>query len=148
MMARLYSFQKLDQFSQWNKVLNALPFNIHGFPLRYTCVSSIQLSRPTWKKMSVTLPWNPDWQAVFLLKTHLILTRKQGAICFFFYLRQFSFERYMHFFNSAEYVYLEKMSVIPPWNPDWQAEFLAKKLQFSHRDNVLDDPASNKDGFL
>jgi hypothetical protein len=53
-MRRQYSFQKLNQFSQVNKVLDAPASTLDGFLLRDTCVSKIQLNMPIWNKFSVT----------------------------------------------------------------------------------------------
>jgi hypothetical protein len=47
-------------------------------------------------------------KAVFLLKTNSILTEKKCARCSCFYLRWFSFKRYMCFLNSAEQSCLEQ----------------------------------------
>jgi hypothetical protein len=53
---RQYSFQKLIQFSQVNKVLNSPASNLDGLPSRDTWVSSTQLNRPIWSKLSFSPP--------------------------------------------------------------------------------------------
>jgi hypothetical protein len=54
-----YSFQKLTQLSQGNKVLDASPSNIDVFPLIDTCFYTIQLNRPIWNKISISHFWKP-----------------------------------------------------------------------------------------
>jgi hypothetical protein len=46
------SFQKLTQFSQRINVQDAPASNTGGFLSRDTCVSSIQVNRPIWNKVS------------------------------------------------------------------------------------------------
>jgi hypothetical protein len=48
LIGRQYSFQKLTQLSQGNKVLYALSSNIDAFLLCDTCVSIIQLNGSIW----------------------------------------------------------------------------------------------------
>jgi hypothetical protein len=51
-----YSFQKLTQFSQGNNVLDAPASSSLGFLWELTCVSSTQLIRPIWNKISLSAP--------------------------------------------------------------------------------------------
>jgi hypothetical protein len=51
-----YSFQKQTQFLHGNNVLDAAACNIDGFLWRDTFVSSTQLNRPIWNKMSLSPP--------------------------------------------------------------------------------------------
>jgi hypothetical protein len=53
---RMYFFQKLHQLSQGINMLNAVVSNILGFLWRDTCVSSTQLYRPIWSKLSTSSP--------------------------------------------------------------------------------------------
>jgi hypothetical protein len=45
---RKYSFQKLTQFTEGNKVLDLPASNTNVFLWRDICVSSTQPNRPTW----------------------------------------------------------------------------------------------------
>jgi hypothetical protein len=63
---RKHFFQKLTQFWQRNNVLDAAASNKDCFPWRDACVSSTQLNRPIWNKMSLTPSENKDMQEVFL----------------------------------------------------------------------------------
>jgi hypothetical protein len=56
LMGKQYYYQKLTQFSQGNNVLDAQPSNIEAFLSRDICVSTIQLNRLIWNKMSISLP--------------------------------------------------------------------------------------------
>jgi hypothetical protein len=56
-MGRKYSFQKLNQISQGNKVRDAAASNLDGFLLRDICVSSTQVNRPIWNSLSISPPW-------------------------------------------------------------------------------------------
>jgi hypothetical protein len=47
-------------------VIDVHATNIECFPSRDSCVSSTQLSRPIWSKLSVSPHENLDGQAVFL----------------------------------------------------------------------------------
>jgi hypothetical protein len=60
MIWRKYSFQKLTQFTQGNNVLDAAASNTDGFVLRDTYVSSTQLNRPIWDKLSLSPPEKND----------------------------------------------------------------------------------------
>jgi hypothetical protein len=53
----------------------------------------------------------------------------------------------MCFFNSAEQPIWNKMCVSALESHEWQSVFLSKLPQFSQRNNVLDVPHSNIDGF-
>jgi hypothetical protein len=68
-------------------VLDSPSSNIDGFHLRDTRVSSFQLKRPIWNKMSGSAPKNPDMQAAFLSKSNSILTVKQCSEIDAFLLR-------------------------------------------------------------
>jgi hypothetical protein len=78
---RQYSFPHLTQFTQRNKVLDALASNLDGFLSRDTCVSSTQLNRAIWNKLMFLPLENLDEEAVFLSKTNSIFTGKQCARC-------------------------------------------------------------------
>jgi hypothetical protein len=49
-----YSYQKVTQSSQVNNVLDAPVYNIFGFLLRDSYVSSTQLDRPILNKISLS----------------------------------------------------------------------------------------------
>jgi hypothetical protein len=51
-----FSFQKVTQFSQGNKVLDLSASNTGGLLSRDTCVSSTLLNRPIWNKVSLSPP--------------------------------------------------------------------------------------------
>jgi hypothetical protein len=51
-----YSFLKLNKFSQGNNVLDAPASNVDSFLSRDTCVSSTQLNRSIWNKLSISPP--------------------------------------------------------------------------------------------
>jgi hypothetical protein len=53
---KMYSFQKLTQFSQGNNVLDAPASKTDCFLSRDTCVSSTHLNRSVWNKMSLSQP--------------------------------------------------------------------------------------------
>jgi hypothetical protein len=46
--------KKIAQFSEGNSVLDTLASNTNGFLWRDTCVTLLQLNRPTWNKESPT----------------------------------------------------------------------------------------------
>jgi hypothetical protein len=96
LIGRQCSFQKQNQLSQVNKVLDA-PTYFERF-----IGSFIHLNRTFLNKGAFIPLENPEGQAVFLSKTNLILTGKQSAIYSTFYHRWFSFKRDMCFFNLAE----------------------------------------------
>jgi hypothetical protein len=54
-------------------VLDATASNIDDFLLRDTCVSSSHMSRPIWRKQSLSPPEIPKFQEEFLTKTTSIL---------------------------------------------------------------------------
>jgi hypothetical protein len=74
-----YSFHKLTQFSQGNKVLEPPASNIDGFLIRDKVFLPF-----TWKELICTIVKflmleNPERKAVFLSKANSILTWKQCA---------------------------------------------------------------------
>jgi hypothetical protein len=52
---RKYSFEELTQFSPGNNVLGVAGCNTHALLSRDSSVSSTQLNRPTWIKISLSL---------------------------------------------------------------------------------------------
>jgi hypothetical protein len=56
LICRMYSFQKLTQFSQGDNVLDAPTSNIDGFLSRDTLLSSSQLNGDIWNKQSLSPP--------------------------------------------------------------------------------------------
>jgi hypothetical protein len=96
---------KTNSVTQGNNVLDIPHSNVHDFLLRDIYSSSTQLNMPFWNKVSVFALEKPDGQAIFLTKTHSIVTQKQCARCSTFYHRQFSFKRYICFINSDELAY-------------------------------------------
>jgi hypothetical protein len=60
LICRMYSYQKLTQFSQGNNVLNSDTSNRDVFLWISINVPSTQLNSPTWNKQSLTLPWKTE----------------------------------------------------------------------------------------
>jgi hypothetical protein len=58
MICRKYVLQTLIQFSLGNNVVDAPDSNWDGYLWRDTCVSSNQLNRPIWNKMTLSPHWN------------------------------------------------------------------------------------------
>jgi hypothetical protein len=56
MIWRKYSFQKVTKFPQGNNVPDAHASNTDGCVCRDTCISSTQLKRSIWNKMSLSSP--------------------------------------------------------------------------------------------
>jgi hypothetical protein len=56
LMGQEYCAQKPTQLSQGYNVLDTPPSDVDSFVSRDTCVSSNQMSRPTWNKMSDSPP--------------------------------------------------------------------------------------------
>jgi hypothetical protein len=54
--SKMYSFEKLTQFSEGNNALDAAASNIDGFLCGDTCLSSMQLSSPIWNSLSLFPP--------------------------------------------------------------------------------------------
>jgi hypothetical protein len=52
-ISSMYSFQKLNQFSQINNVLDGTDTHRDGFLWRGKCISSTKLTRPVWSKQSL-----------------------------------------------------------------------------------------------
>jgi hypothetical protein len=53
---RSYFFQYWNIFTQVNNMVDACASNTNGFLSRDTCVSSTQLNRPIWNKLSLSPP--------------------------------------------------------------------------------------------
>jgi hypothetical protein len=56
-------------------VLDNPASNLYGVLSRDSCISSTQLNRTIWKKISILKSGIPDWQAVFLQKLTQFLLR-------------------------------------------------------------------------
>jgi hypothetical protein len=54
LFCRKYFFQNLTIFTQVNNMVDATASNSNGFLWRDTCVSSTQLNRPIWNKVSLS----------------------------------------------------------------------------------------------
>jgi hypothetical protein len=61
LIGRIYSLQKLTQYSEGNNVLDVASTRIDSFLWRGTCVSSPQLNRRMWNKMSLSPLWKLWW---------------------------------------------------------------------------------------
>jgi hypothetical protein len=59
LIGRKYAFLKFNQFSQGSNVLDIPISKLDGFLSRSTCVSSTQLNRSIWNKLSFSTPWKP-----------------------------------------------------------------------------------------
>jgi hypothetical protein len=100
------------------------------------------------KKVNRLLEKSKLWEK-FLSKTYSILRVKQCATFCSFYHRWFSFEWYKSFFKWPEQGNLEQTQPNVRLNNLSSSKFSSQKLiQFSLRNNVLDDPASSTDDFL
>jgi hypothetical protein len=95
LICRKYAFQKLTQLSQGKNVLDDPASKADGFLYRETYISSTQLNRPIWNKMSLSSPENYDLQEVFLSKTNPTLKGKQCATCCSLFLAWNSLMRYV-----------------------------------------------------
>jgi hypothetical protein len=115
MIFRKYSFQKLTQFSQGNKVLHDHSSNTDVFLSRDSCVSSNQLNRSIWGNKRCNPPWKLWFAKNIPVKTISILTGKQYARCSCFWHTWFYFERYMCFFNIAEQAHFKQYEPFPSW---------------------------------
>jgi hypothetical protein len=69
----------LTQCTQGNNVLDAATSNIGGFLWRDTCVSSTQLNRPIWNKVSLSTPSKLWFVGSIPFKNNSILTGKKCA---------------------------------------------------------------------
>jgi hypothetical protein len=74
--ARRYSFKNLLDFHRNKKVIDTPASNRDGVHLRDTCVSSTQLNRPIWNKMTCIPGSNCDFWEVIHSKTTSILSGK------------------------------------------------------------------------
>jgi hypothetical protein len=68
MISRKYSFQKVNEFSLGNNVLDAPVSNTDGFLSRDTCISSTYLNKPIWNKMSLSPPGKVSFADSILFK--------------------------------------------------------------------------------
>jgi hypothetical protein len=93
---RIYSSQKLTQISQRNSGLDAAASNTDGFVWRDAYVSSTQLGRPTWNKISFSPPWKLWFSGNIPFKNKSVLPRKECARCCSFLHTWFSLERYRY----------------------------------------------------
>ena len=59
-----------------------------------------------------------------------------------------SFERYMSFFNLAEYIYLQQNETFSYLKTEFQDVFVSKTNSILQVNKVLDTAASKKDGYL
>jgi hypothetical protein len=90
----------------------------------------------------------PKLQEVLFSKPKPILTGKLCATWWIFKHRLFSFERYMCFFNSVEWTYLEQavpISILK--HPSYRKYSFQNLCWFSPGNNMLDATDSNIDGF-
>jgi hypothetical protein len=108
-ICRKYSCQKQTQFLHGNNVLHAAGSNIDGFLWRDACVSSTELNRPNWKRMSLSPPWYLWFAGSAPFKSYL--NSQWEMMCYMLLLQPklFSFKRLMYFFNLAEYTYLQQI---------------------------------------
>jgi hypothetical protein len=143
-----FFFEKLSQFSQGNHVLVATASKRHVCLSRDTCVSSTELIRPIWNKMSLFHVKNYELQEVFVSRTIPVLTGNPCARCCSFYHRYISLQRYMCFFYLGGETYLEQREGFSTLKNRscWTYSF-QKLSQFSQGIHVLDTTSSKRNVF-
>jgi hypothetical protein len=96
-------------------VVDATASNTHGILLRIICVSSNQLYMPVCNKESLSPPFKTHSRRNnYFQKLAQIPQRNKVVEVAASKIDGFFFERYMDFFNSAEYTFLEQTEPIPP----------------------------------
>jgi hypothetical protein len=90
----------------------------------------------------------PDWQEVFPSKLTQF-SRETRCLMLLLQSKMVFLERYMCFFNSAKYAYLEEIESFSHLKSLMGRQYSFQKLTpFSQGNNVLDAPPSNIDAFL